>query len=71
MAKKEKQIEEKYSWHSAKLENVYKKVGFSEKGLSSEEAKLRLEKNGPNLLPQKRSTPFIVMLLKEFIRIMP
>ena len=40
-------------FHSLSLEDVYKELKSSDKGLNSEEAKKRLEEFGPNELEEK------------------
>jgi len=54
-------------WHANSVEYAFKQVHSTEKGLSSKESAERLLKFGENTLPQKKPTPFILMLLKEFI----
>lgn len=57
----------KQSWHSNSASFALKITNSTESGLSSEEVKNRLKKFGENTLPQKKATPLIVMLLKEFL----
>lgn len=61
---KEKQ---KVKWYASDVDFAFKKVNSSENGLSSVEAKKRLEEYGENTLPHKKPKPFILMLLKEFL----
>ena len=65
--RKQKEQKNSINWHSNSVEYAFKKVKSSSKGLTSKEAETRLEEYGKNVLPQKRPTPFILMLLKEFI----
>jgi len=49
----------KVTWHALSREEVIQKLGSAaEKGLSSEEAKARLEKYGPNQLAEGKKTTF-------------
>ncbi len=50
-------------------ENITTKQGLSS-GLSSEKARIFLEKYGPNILPKKKSDPWWKKLLKEFSDLM-
>lgn len=47
---KKYQETEREKWHALEVDEVLKKLEISEKGLSSEEAKERLESVGPNML---------------------
>jgi len=59
------------AWHSQSEERVLEKLATNrEQGLTSEEAKLRLEKHGYNELKEKPPTPFwklVVAQLREFV----
>lgn len=53
-------------WHQKNIDEIIKELQTSFDGLSSDEAKLRLERYGPNeLKEEKRKTPFM-MLLDQF-----
>jgi len=52
--------------HKIPLGKLYKRVKSSEIGLSSEEAGIRLEKYGLNILKTKKKTPAIFKFLKQF-----
>ncbi len=65
--KQNETIVSKEAWHSKSVEYAFKNVKSSEKGLSQTEADTRLNTYGENTLPHKKPTPFILMLLKEFI----
>ena len=65
--KQNETIVSKEAWHSKSVEYAFKNVKSSEKGLSQTEADTRLNVYGENTLPHKKPTPFILMLLKEFI----
>ena len=67
MSKKKEIPNQKDSWHSKSIDYTFEKVKSCEHGLSVLEAEERLKQNGENALPQKKPTPFILMLLKEFI----
>ncbi len=68
-------VDKENRWHSLELEEAYKKLDTSEKGLSNDEAKDRLQKYGINeleeekkasklnLLFQKIKNPIIIVLL--------
>jgi len=56
----------KNNWHSNSIDYAFEKMKSSMQGLSNTEANERLKLNGENTLPQKKPTPFILMLLKEF-----
>ncbi len=51
-------------------EEVYGALGTSPEGLTSAEARERLERYGPNLLREARGTPLIVRLLSNFTGVM-
>ncbi len=55
------------SWHDKTLNEVYEKTNSSIKGLSSVEAKTRLEKFGKNLLPKKKPKSAILIFLEELV----
>ncbi|MBP6086825.1 MAG: cation-translocating P-type ATPase [Pelolinea sp.] len=56
----------KVTWHALSREEVIQKLGSAaEKGLSSEEAKARLEKYGPNQLAEGKKTTFWQMVLAQ------
>ncbi len=57
----------KTNWHTLSGQDALKKAGSAEGGLTEEQARARLKKYGNNILLRKRPTPFILMLLKEFI----
>ena len=48
-------------WHNKNLIELYKELNTSERGLTSTEANIRLEKNGRNELPKKESKSIIKM----------
>ncbi|MBR2433768.1 MAG: HAD-IC family P-type ATPase [Clostridia bacterium] len=67
MPKKKNVLLQKLNWHAQTTEYAFEKTKSSHKGLSSKHAAQRLQENGLNVLPQKKPTPFILMLLKELI----
>ena len=67
MEKKKEIKKPVYNWHAENIDDVYAKINSCDHGLSNLEGKERLVKYGANSLPQKKATPFILMLLKEFI----
>lgn len=52
--------------HKIELNQIYARTSSSQLGLNNSEAKLRLEKEGLNILTTKKSTPLIIQFLKEF-----
>ena len=65
---KEQEIErQKQQWFAKSAEYAFEKTNSSTEGLSSEDAKKRLEENGANVLPQKKPKSFFVMLFHELI----
>lgn len=54
------------SGYSKSIEEVLKLLGTQEGGLAAEEAKIRLEKFGPNKLPEGKVPGFIVIFLRQF-----
>jgi len=53
-------------WYRIDKEEVLKKLGTSEEGLSGSEAKERLEKYGPNKLPEEEKISRLKILLHQF-----
>ena len=54
-------------YHNIELKEVYEDLKTSEKeGLSSSEAKTRLEKYGPNQLKEGKKKSAFMMLLEQF-----
>jgi P-type Ca2+ transporter type 2C len=53
-------------WYRAEIEEVFKRLQASEKGLSEAEAKDRLEKEGPNKLPEGKGLSRLEILLHQF-----
>lgn len=59
---------ESHSYHAQSISDVVKELDTDvENGLSSEEAKRRLEKYGLNKLEEGKKVPFIIKFLKQFI----
>lgn len=54
-------------WHSTKIEEVYDKLGTSEKGLTEKEASSRLLQYGKNELPKKKEDTIIKVFFKQMI----
>ena len=48
-----------------KAKEVVENLGSSKDGLTKEEAKKRLEKDGPNKLKEEKPVPLVVRFLKE------
>src|SRR6056297_2391005 len=57
---------EKKNFYNEKVVNVFEELKTSEKGLSKEEAKIRLGKYGKNVLTGKKSTSIYVLFLNQF-----
>lgn len=55
------------SFHGAKIEDIFESLKTSKKGLSSKEAKERLEKYGRNTLPRKKKDSIVKIFFKEFL----
>lgn len=53
-------------WYRAAVEEAFKKLQTSEKGLSENEAKDRLEREGPNKLPEGKGSSRFQILLHQF-----
>ena len=54
------------SWHNLAAEEALKALETSEKGLSNEEAKRRLETHGLNQLPQQERENLLLRFLRQF-----
>ncbi len=54
------------NWHSIDINEVYNYTGSSIDGLSTSKAKERLEKNGPNSLPEQKKEGFWKIFLSQF-----
>ncbi|MEK9177097.1 MAG: HAD-IC family P-type ATPase, partial [Patescibacteria group bacterium] len=54
------------SWHSLAAQDVLTHLGSTERGLGVEEAKKRLEADGPNTLPAEKSRPVWLLFLSQF-----
>ena len=66
--KSSKHIEkERINWHNFDADFAMQKTNSTMNGLTSEEAKERQKQDGKNVLPEKKSKPFVLMLLKEVI----
>ncbi len=53
-------------FHTISINDFYKRIKSSEKGLSSTEAQKRLEKSGENILSVKNQQSIIIKFLKQF-----
>ena len=54
-------------WHSTEITDVLQKLNSTEEGLTTEEATLRLQKNGKNELPKKKNDSLLKIFLRELI----
>lgn len=61
------ELRQKNNWHSHSVKYAFDKVNSSIEGLEESDAEQRLNKFGPNTLPQKKRKSFIMMLLQEFV----
>lgn len=52
-------------WHSTEITDVLQKLNSTEEGLTTEEATLRLQKNGKNELPKKKNDSLLKIFLRE------
>ncbi len=70
MAKKESTNREEQNnqphWHHFSVSDIFKKLNGSEDGLTSDEAEKRLEKYGPNKLPESVSQSALMRFLMQF-----
>ena len=53
-------------WHRETIGNVFESVKSRPEGLTPGEAKIRLEKSGPNLLPKRKQISDIELFLTQF-----
>ncbi len=54
------------SWHAMELPSVFKVLDSTDRGLTGTEAQARLDKFGPNRLPQKPPTPIWKIFIRQF-----
>ena len=59
-------MENKKEIYNEKVESLYKKLNSSVKGLTSKEAKKRLEENGENKLLERKKKSNIILFLSQF-----
>ncbi len=55
-----------YNWHSKSIRTVLKEIGSDEKGLSFQEAGIRLEKFGHNIFDQVKPDSLLTIFLSQF-----
>jgi len=55
------------TWHTAEVGAILKNLNTTEHGLSSEEAKRRLEKYGQNKLPEPKVDHLVTIFLRQFM----
>ena len=58
--------EREVTWHSKEISDIIKELNTSITGLTEEESKNRIKHFGLNKLPEKKPTPFIVKVLRQF-----
>jgi magnesium-transporting ATPase (P-type) len=54
------------SWHAMDLPSIFKVLGTAATGLTDSEAVVRLNKFGPNKLPQKPPAPIWKIFVRQF-----
>jgi len=54
------------AWHAVPLEDVFRRLGSSPKGLSSEEAAKRLSIYGPNVIEEEKKSSPLLLFLEQF-----
>ena len=54
------------TWHSLEVDEVLQKLNTQREGLSSEEAKTRLQRYGYNVLVEAKKRPLLKILLRQF-----
>ncbi|MDO8471177.1 MAG: HAD-IC family P-type ATPase [bacterium] len=54
------------NWHTKSVSEVLEILKSGEHGLSSEEAKRRLDENGPNILPESKVDSVALIFLRQF-----
>ena len=57
---------ERISWHSRPIEEVYERLLTGPSGLSEDEAERRLKQYGPNVLPAKEPPGVLILFLRQF-----
>ena len=55
----------KMRWHSASIQEIYSTLQSDSSGLTSDEAKVRLQKHGPNELSRTKKKPLFVLFLGQ------
>lgn len=59
--------QEKRAWHAEPTADVLAKLQSDPQGITSKEARERLERYGPNQLPEKGPTPLWLIFLRQFM----
>lgn len=57
----------KFFWHSLRIEDIYKKLNCDLNGLESDEVQKRLIKYGNNILPVKKSSSILKIIVNQFL----
>lgn len=57
----------KENFHDLALDKVFEKVSSTPEGLTTQDAELRLENNGKNIIPQKKRRSIFSIIFKELI----
>ncbi|MBI2551813.1 HAD-IC family P-type ATPase [Candidatus Uhrbacteria bacterium] len=55
----------KVNWHALKMEDVLKEVSTSKHGLTEEEARARIAKYGPNVLPEDQRPSRVAIFVRQ------
>ena len=58
------------AWHALEADAVLARLAAQRDGLTAAEAALRLQRDGPNLLPEAAPTSLIAMLARQFVDFM-
>ncbi len=61
------QTQELLSWHSLELRKIEETLSANERGLTEVEAASRLQRFGPNTLPEQKPPAFWQILLRQFV----
>ncbi len=56
----------KQNWYAKTIEDVYKSLQTSEQGLSLDEVRIRLERYGKNILPEKKPDSLFLIFIRQF-----
>src|SRR4030043_91053 len=66
LSPKDTVLKESQNFYSLKTGELFSRFEVGEAGLSKKEARTRLEKCGPNSIPEKKKRPLFMMFLDQF-----